>query len=351
MACPVCGGEDRFHYTEKWFFCAHCSQGGRQHRGDAIELYQFLHRGATFPEAVDALCGNKPMGRATAPQRTPEPPPAPPAPPPAAQTAHWISAASVEIVTAHERLLSGRGGAGQHQDYLLGRGIEPGAWVAYQFGAGEAVSRDDGERKPCILLPWFHQGQPVGIRYRFIVPQRQRVSSRGGSLFSSRLWGGQVLPRVAEERRALVVCEGEINGASIWQAGQAINIDILSIGSEGQRIPDVIYRYLASYAQVIFWMDKEEVAAAAAAGVPGSLAFNSQRLNGRDANDLLKVGELQGLLAALRLSVCRDVTQREGVFWDIWDAGERGELDTHTTALLQVLQQGDEFSRLFGGKK
>jgi hypothetical protein len=263
-----------------------------------------------------------------------------------------MSQASIEIVTAHERLMSGRGGATQHQDYLLSRGIESAAWVAYQFGAGEAVSRDDGEKKACILMPWYHQGQPVGIRYRFVVPQRQRISSRSGSLFSSRLWGGQALPRVAEEHRTIVVCEGEINGASIWQVGQALNVDVLSIGSEGQRIPDTIYRYLANYARVIFWMDKEDVAAAAAAGVPGALAFDSQRLQGRDANDLLKAGELQALLAALRLSMCKDANQRAGAFWDIWDAGQRGELDTHAQALLAALQV-KEFSSLFvvGGEK
>ena len=46
--CPKCGGSDRFHVTDAWFFCRRC----HEKRGDAIELLIWLGLADGFKDAL-----------------------------------------------------------------------------------------------------------------------------------------------------------------------------------------------------------------------------------------------------------------------------------------------------------
>ena len=48
--CPRCGGRDRFHATEDWFFCRQC----HEKRGDVIEFVTWINN-VRFREAVAML--------------------------------------------------------------------------------------------------------------------------------------------------------------------------------------------------------------------------------------------------------------------------------------------------------
>ncbi|NLE58556.1 MAG: hypothetical protein GX616_09370, partial [Planctomycetes bacterium] len=69
--CPQCGGDDRFHVTQDWFFCRQC----HPKRGDALEFVQWLGLAGDFRSAREYLAGStlipSPAAR-SAVQRTPE---------------------------------------------------------------------------------------------------------------------------------------------------------------------------------------------------------------------------------------------------------------------------------------
>lgn len=310
--CPRCLGTDRLHCTATWWFCANCSQGSRAHRGDAIEFIQFVN-GCGFREAVDYLTGGAMSN--VPPQPTTRPPVRPPTPP--APTDHWQTVVGGEIHTAHERLMDSQP-TDAHAAYLLSRNIEPHTWQAYRLGAARVVSRDDGKPHDAILIPWFRQGQPCAVRYRFIAPPGpQKTTSRPGSIFAARLWGGQALPGGVESLRTLVLCEGELNAASIWQVGHDLGFDVLSLGSEAQRITDAMLTYARRFAHVIVWMDKGARVNELIAKIPGAVGIAGPGDN--DANDLLIAGVLQATLCDVRLVACKDDVARERLLWDIWD--------------------------------
>lgn len=312
--CPKCGGADRLHCTATWWFCSHCSDGSRAHRGDAIEFLQFV-TGCGFTEAVATLTGDvstntpRPIVKST-------PPPAPPS-----QTQEWRDAASREVDQAHEVLMTSQS-TDAHAAYLLNRCIEPHTWQAYRLGAGRAVSRDDGQQHDCIVIPWYRAGQICAVRYRFIAPTgAQKTTSRPGSVFSERLWGGQALSGGVTALSTLVLCEGELNAASIWQVGHDLGFDVLSLGSESQRITEAMLTYARRFAHIIVWMDKDERVKGLLEKLPHAIGIASP--DGKDANDMLRSGLLQAMLCELRLRACADDNAREGLLWDIWDSAHR----------------------------
>jgi phage/plasmid primase-like uncharacterized protein len=148
--CPKCGGEDRFHASEDWFFCRQCH--GK--RGDVIELVQWLGMAADFREAADLLAG--------------APLPAPSAKRQAAKERQaerpaWQQAKAEQVQrSAHERLFAAAGEPGQQ--YLESRGLLSHTWLAYGLGfVGDAVGKG-----PAIALPWYAGGKLVAIRYRLL---------------------------------------------------------------------------------------------------------------------------------------------------------------------------------------
>jgi hypothetical protein len=124
--------------------------------------------------------------------------------------------------------------------------------------------------------------------------------------------------------RTLLVCEGELNGMSCWQAGHPAGLDVVSLGSEGGTVPSWLRTLAGRYGAVLAWLDKPERSAAALdalGGTPG-LALHSQTPDGKvDANDLLRAGQLGRRLWDAR----HLLAQRQGgdairrLCWQCWD--------------------------------
>jgi hypothetical protein len=151
------------------------------------------------------------------------------------------------------------------------------------------------------------------------------------------MYGGQALINCAERLRTLVICEGELNAASIWQVAHYSQVDVLSTGSESAIISAPVLEYAAKYRNCIVWMDKAEIARKWAEQIPFATAVASP--NGLDANDLLKAGKLGGFLAAVRLKACRDDAQRVALKWDLWDQHNLyGGLDSGGVKVLGGLE-------------
>lgn len=318
--CPLCGGEDRFHVTEEWFFCRHC----HEKRGDAIELVQWLGLAQSFAEAVAMLTGQGlPAPAPAAPRRKRERQQRPPA---------WRPAHAAQLVaSAQERLFSPAGEPGCQ--YLLGRGLEPHTWLAYGLGYTEEAAG----RGPAIVLPWYRGGQLVAVRYRLLEPVgKQKIVSEVGSRFGGLLYGGQALLGAGQRHRALLLCEGELNALSVWQVARETQLDVLSLGSESARITETMSKVLAEWRQVIVWADRAEVATSAMQLLPGSHGISSPQ--GRDANDLLQAGLLGGMISAARAKACKSEHELEGLLWDLWDAADRVQgIDSGTASMVHKL--------------
>jgi hypothetical protein len=303
-ACPKCGGHDRFHVFQakdgRWLWrCYQC----HDKPGDAIAFVRWLRPALSFPEAVAELSGAPTPAALT--QRPPTP--RPPAPRPAAQTAAWQEKAEAIVKQAHDRLMCSEEGE-PGRAYLEGRGIEPDAWLDYSLGyrTDVAVPGTEGkERAPAIVLPWYAGGKLVALRYRFINPPgRRKITAEAGSSFAGRLFGGQKLaPAEKRPDRFLLLVEGELNGVSVAQAcgryGFPLDfgVDVLSLGSESARLTPAAIAAAQQYRKVVVWTDQAKFAQELAGSLHGSYPVQSP--GGRDANDLLKAGQLSGFIIAV----------------------------------------------------
>ena len=312
--CPKCGGDDRFYVTADKFYCRGCQAGG-----DAIQFVRWLHN-VDFREACELLQpgAELPAGTPTV-QKVARQPAA------RQQQITWNSAYHArQIEHAHERLFESPE-AEPGREYLIGRCIEPGAWLAFWLGyTANAMGKG-----PAIAMPWYRAGELVAIRYRLLEPtDGQKLISEKGSRFSGLLFGGQALPefvslppgdngKCAEQLRTLILCEGELNAISIWQTAADSAVDVLSVGSESQRIPDSLPSIAGRYGAVFTWFDKPENAKSSARLLPGAHAISLP--DQRDANDLLQAGLLGGFIAAARRKACETPTERERLLYSLMD--------------------------------
>ena len=322
--CPSCGGEDRLRVTPTGWFCRQCKPY-EENTGwyGSIDWVMWRHN-LDFKTAVGFLTGAQMTAAvvqrapaAAQPERT-EP------------TDEWRERAG-HIVTVAQGALMNVHTAGA--DYLDKRGLEPATWQAFGWGFG--IYRD----RTSIVMPWYRGGKLMAIRYRYIepTPDGQRLIAQPGSKFGGVLYGGQAMEPGAEQTRTLVLCEGEINAASIWQVAHDTRLDVLSVGSESTRLTDAMIAHAAKYRHVIVWMDRREIAAKMREQLPaGTVAVASPLrkddqgtvLTGPDgkpqkwdANDLLRIGKLGAFLAGVRVKACGDnAHQREGLLWDLVDA-------------------------------
>lgn len=358
-ACPKCGGSKRFHVTAAWFFCRDC----HPERGDAIEFLQWLE-GCSFLEACARLTGGAlpvaPTVRA----------PAPKAKQADKQPANWEKSARAKLEAAQALLWDDTAGAVAHA-YLEKRGLLSHTWLAYGLGFDPAVGLPgtyDNESKqrshpvqPAIVIPWLADAgkRLVAVRYRFLQEhtykdtegneRKAKQTALYGSDFEKRLFGGQALPdfvflpaaeRCAEQHRTLVLCEGEINAMSIWQACQHTRLDVVSIGSETATLPAKFgENFAAHYGQVITWLDKPDLATKVALSLPGAHAINSPQ--GKDANDLLQAGLLGAYLATVRLLLCKDDSARQALLWALYDATMDWQgIDAGSAQVMQKIATG-----------
>lgn len=335
--CPKCG-TDYFHVFQKgaeWAFrCYECNE-----IGDGIALMRWIQPGLTFTEAVTKLVdGTLPVTTPRQPERRQ---------PATANTAEWRTKAARMLQNAQERLFSPDGAIGQ--EYLLSRGLAPQTWLQFGFGYRHdaAIPGTGGkERAPAIAFPWYAAGKLVGIRYRFFEVQNgSKIAAEGGSQFSGRLFGGHALPEWVrltdsdskfERMTDLVIVEGEINAASVWQIANQSNLCVLSMGSESAKLSPAMIAFAQRFRNVLFWADRPEVAHKLQDALPGANSVSSP--DGKDANDLLKDGTLGAYLALARLQFSKNAHDREGVLWDLHD-GSRGCFDDEGTRQVVAMQR------------
>jgi phage/plasmid primase-like uncharacterized protein len=334
--CPKCGGEDRFHVTEDWFFCRQC----HDKRGDVIDFVRWMQPGLSFHDAVAQLAGGiLPVPTQRKPVRT--------KPAARAKTPDWSRKAAAMLQAAQERLLEAEGEPGR--EYLLSRGLEPRTWLQYGLGyrPNTPIPGTDGKQTaPAICMPWYVGGKLAGLRYRFLEMQDgHKQTAEYGSQFAGRLFGGQGLPDWVTHAKSdgkfegmcdLVICEGEINAMSIWQVAGDTNLHVLSLGSESAKLSDAMVAFAQRYRNVIVWADRAEVARELQTVIPAAHGLTSP--DGQDANDLLKSDMLGAVLGMARLRACRNDRQREGLLWDLWDASQSWlGVDTGTKQVIRKI--------------
>ena len=319
--CPKCGGSKRFHVKADGFFCRDCRSLDQYGWGDPIDFVQWIGAASGFRDACAMLSGGTLPEPATVGHR-----PAPARQKRQAPAGFDKARAARLVADAQDRLFEAAGEPGQQ--YLLRRGLEPLTWLT--FGLGYVASSPTAEKAPAIVLPWYQRGELVAVRFRFLNPAGDtKIKSLKGSAFAGRLFGGQALPqfvaqpvaeghRPAEALRTLVLCEGELNAVSVWQVAAESGVDVLSVGSESQHIPESMVAIAARYGQVICWFDRPEIARSAAKALPGAHAVQSPA--GKDANDLLQAGLLSKALCTWHLRACETTEQRVGLLWALWDA-------------------------------
>lgn len=329
--CPKCGGDDRFNVQADWFLCRTCHTT----KGDPIEFVRWMH-GYGFREAVEHITGDTlPSG----PVEKRKPEKKRPSTNLDWRSSEWQQQAQRGIDQAHNTLLDSMAGrAGQK--YLLGRGIEPNAWMVYRLGFNPSISlpgTKGKEKAPAITIPWIVGDKPRGIRYRLLKEHNgQKQTAFFGSRFSDALYGGQALTGGIRALSTLIICEGELNALSIWQASEGTALDVLSMGSEGARLPDKMIEVADQYRRVIVWMDKEARAKKTSALIEGAWAIQSP--NDQDANDLLQQGILSPFLALARTRAAANDYERQALLWDLCDrAALPAGVDTGTAQVINRL--------------
>ena len=326
--CPACGGEDRLRVSPTGWFCRQCKpyEDSKGWFG-AIDWVMWRH-GLDFKTAVGFLTGVNvnSVTKAAVTQRAPAPAQQERTEP---DDAWRVEAEGIVKAAQFNLFNAGLTGA----DYLDKRALEPGTWQAFGWGWTTYKGR------AAIVMPWYRGGKLMAIRFRYIesTPDGQRLIAQPGSKFGGVLYGGQAMAPGAEQTRTLVLCEGEINAASIWQVAHDTRLDVLSVGSESTRLTDPMLAHAAKYKSVVVWMDRREIAAKMREQLPaGTVAVSSPLrkddqgnvLTGPDgkpqkwdANDLLRIGKLGAFLAGVRGKACGDDSaKREGLLWDLVDA-------------------------------
>ncbi len=339
--CPKCQGTDRFVVDENGWFCRQCKPMDKEHGWyGPIDFVMWLHN-MGFLEAVAFLTG----AQMTTPITRTQPAPATPTVIP--QPQQWRDEAGREADIAHLRLMAGEEGVA-HRAYLTKRGLLPDTWAAFKLGAGTGYYSLTQQQEPAIVMPWYRQGETVALRYRFIDPPMvqtpdelkfNKMLSKTGSRFGGLLFGGQALLGAGERHRTLVVCEGEMNAASIWQVAHDTAVDVLSVGSESTTITDKMVEYAAQYRVRLVWMDKPEQAKRVGDRLQAHVAAHSPTIGEReyDANALLLAGKLGAFLATLRARACATDEDKTRLYFDLVEGALAGGLDQATaTVALQI---------------
>ena len=337
--CPKCGGTQRFHCKADWFFCRDCYETNNGLSHDVFGFVQWLN-GCDFKTAA-AILTSAPLTttqtrRTVAPRR------------PTEQPQDWQRKAVSIVETAHDRLFDyADQEVEQGRVYLeYVRKLEPHTWRAFGLGFTLAAlpGTEGKQRAPAIVIPWYKDGKVCAVRYRFLQTheytdaegkqRKEKQTALTGSSFSGVLFGEQALDVGAAKLSTLLICEGELNACSIWQAGYDTHLAVLSLGSESATIRPAAKEYAGGFATTIVWLDKEKWAQAVQAALPGSYGIKSP--DGQDANDLLQSGKLGGFLAHQRFQAAKNHHEQERLLWDLWDATQAwGGVDEDTSRMIR----------------
>ena len=362
-ACLRCGGTDCLHVsraTNGWF-CRKCNGLERHGWKDAIEFVTYYGR-VDFRTAVERLTGRQMEGKSPVQKNIT-------APASVESSLSPVEAARIDDsdkfdptywVPRYERsvaLLADLEAGASAQAYLTGRGFERETWERFGFGFDPAVAvpgTDGKQRAPAVVMPWFGGGQLRALRYRFLgaqqrpngkpVKQTGRGSPKGLFFGGLGLEGFQAFQtdKPTERLRCLFVCEGEMNAMSIWQAAHAARVDVVSIGSQDSKLTAPMLDFVARYGDVVAWLDQPDrsanVVSAIRERVPHVLGIASPKDN--DANDWLKLGKLQYIVAWLRLERAAggDVDAIQRILYDYLDAVDAGEM-TLAGETMEILRK------------
>jgi len=321
--CPKCGGEDRFYLGKSkkdpsWFVCSHCHPKA----GDVIELVAW-HEGISAAEACRKLGGD--TGAEYRPIR-PEPrkPDPRPSEPPAWADPDWQAKAKDQIDKAEARLTP-QSEAGQ---YLASRGLTSDTWQAFRMGSWLAKWPGIEARRPAVLLPHIDQaGNVSALKYRAFDDLAQDKGRRFTQAKGSqvRLFGAHLLTGGGESK-TLILLEGEMNAAAVWQASRGPGWDVLSIGAEKPRgeLVEELSELVKTrgYLRCLVWMDQKDRARAIGeaiskeagrscqAGIYQSPEDQAAAIKW-DAAELLKRGGGSYLLEALEAIIKKAIPQEE----------------------------------------
>ncbi len=301
-ACPWCGGTDRFRVFVDHFFCrpgpGHCGR-----KGDTIEFIQ-QRANVDFKTACEMLAGGILPTTSTPVQPSKQTPQSKAA---EFDESYWL----VQIQKENEALISNPGKFAQlSRDYLISRGFTAETIEAFKLGynAGKKVPGFE-EKGIAISLPWFdRESHLVSVKYRFVESHKYKTVDKNGvekeTRYTSagspkgRLFGWQAV-KGPSRNRIVIICEGEVNALSLWQAGNG-KVDVLSSGSEtGLRgpLPDDAVSFVQQYEWRIVWADEAEVADSVAQRINAHFSMPSP--NKQDANKILQSGKLEKLLTAM----------------------------------------------------
>jgi hypothetical protein len=311
--CPRCGGHKRFYVNATYFACRDC----HERKGDAIAFIEWLHN-VPFKEAVKML------------DATALPAAAPAAPAPARQATRWQNEQADETCRKFGLMANAACDALRRpgcpgQAYLARRGLTMETADAFRLG----YAADAMYGGPAIVMPWYRSGRVYALQYRFLDPKpgHKKNLHETGSTTAGLLYGGHVLPDLHPEStayasRSLIIVEGELNCASIWQVAYRARVDVLSLGSESAHISPAAVRFALRYRARLVWMDKERNARERAALVDGAAYWNDPDgdTHGPDANDALQNGSLPALVANL-LYQATPAAHHEALYYDLKDAG------------------------------
>lgn len=206
------------------------------------------------------------------------------------ESQQWQQRAQQELERCHTLLLSEQGTLGQA--YLRRRGFTPAAWQATRLGLTPRLD-SEGHKGWAISIPWWYDHQVTALQYRFIEPRTQQRYTRyqhGGCygetiLFTTPSKGGSTL----------VVCEGEFNAISVWQATSSA-YDAISVGSQNTtyKTLEALRRHAAGYQHIKVWTDEQSAAVA----LIEALGSGERVVANGDANELLQQGRLYKVLGA-----------------------------------------------------
>lgn len=299
--CPKCGGDDRFRCKKELFMCRQCHPKW----ADAIEFGMWL-RGVGFRESAEWLAGGVLPTTST---------PVQPVVKPASVTEHefdevfWLK----RVIEDNNSLMSGSGKfAQQARDYLTGRGLTVETIQAFKLGFRGAKLPGTEQKESALSIPWFNrESKLIAVKYRFTEKHTYikkdgeegvyRYTSRGS--IKNHLFGWQAM-KGPGRNSVLIICEGEINALSLWQAGGGL-IDVLSSGGENglEALPDDVATFASQYTYKIVWADKKGVSNDTARKIKADFSMPSPVSpafpKGQDANEFLKVGKLEKLLAGM----------------------------------------------------
>lgn len=308
--CPECGGKDRFYINtrDNLFKCGHSSGGnGCGWGGGIAQMAAYVFRCSTW-DAIDYLTGQSPRSE---PIRTKMPIRPLPRQEAKVDDKPYLDASSAcEASIRHLWAPDGQAG----RDYLSIRGITEDTMLANRVGA--YYSQWSNARSAVCFpheLILDGQMQVISLNRRFLDDGKPKTKHISGGR-----WGLYHLERVYGAK-TLIVIEGEINGLSIWQEVRQMGllVDVISVGSEGafKKLAGHISRAAKNYESLVIWADSQAIAQQATRLIkhPSKVAMHSQ--TGRkgkagrlarlelDANELLSLGLLSGLLSRLQQKI------------------------------------------------